>query len=113
MPKTVLALPVSVEQIAVAIKQMSQKDPQRLLTLVPTLHQIAVQQPSKTIEEVQTTVERLRREVLEVSHHQPLSPDEPFLGGLTLAQYHTLPEQEKAKLWKKYHRLIAKECCSI
>jgi hypothetical protein len=102
MSETVFALPVSVEQIAAVIKQMSQEDQQRLLTLVPTLHQIAAQQPSRTLEEAQAAVEQLRTEVFKVLHHQPLSPDELFWGNLTLAQYHALSDQEKAKLWDRW-----------
>jgi hypothetical protein len=33
---------------------------------------------------------------------EPLAPDEPFLGNLTLDQYHALPDEEKAQLWDKW-----------
>lgn len=100
MPQTVFALPVSVEQIATVIKQMDQAEQSRLLELVPALQQLAVQRVSRTLEEAQESVEQLRAEIFDVIHHRPLSPDEPFLGHLTLAEYHALPEQEKARLWE-------------
>ena len=33
---------------------------------------------------------------------KPLSPDEPFLGNLTLGQYQSLPDEEKAHLWDEW-----------
>lgn len=35
-------------------------------------------------------------------HPQLLSPDEPFLGNLTLRQYHALPDEEKENLWETW-----------
>ena len=43
MAELVFALPVSVEQIAVVIKQLDLADQKRLLELVPTLRQAASQ----------------------------------------------------------------------
>ena len=34
--------------------------------------------------------------------NRPLSPSEPFLGNLTLGQYHALTEDEKQKLWDEW-----------
>jgi hypothetical protein len=47
-------------------------------------------------------VARLRAKVLAALNNQRLSPDEPFLGGLTLGQYHALSEEEKNKLWDEW-----------
>ena len=47
------------------------------------------------------TAEQLRQELLAELGGQPLSPDEPFLGGFTLEQYLELPEAERAKLWNE------------
>jgi len=33
---------------------------------------------------------------------QPLLPTEPFLDGLTLEQYLSLPDEERAHLWDKW-----------
>jgi hypothetical protein len=98
MPGTVFALPVSVEQIASAIKQMDQGDRERLFDLVPDLRQVAFQPVARTRGQAQASVARLRAEVL-AAVEKPLSPDEPFLGNLTLGQYHALPDEEKAHLW--------------
>ncbi len=102
MAELVFALPVSVEQIAVVIKQMDLDDQKRLLELVPTLQQAASQPPVRTVEQTHNNISRLQAEVLAVVDNQPLSADEPFLGGLTLKQYHALPEKKKAELWDEW-----------
>jgi len=99
MGNSVVALPVSVEQIAAAINQMSLVEQQRLLTLTPRLRQVAATAPIRTKEQIATSVAALQAEVLELLHHQPLSDEAPFLGDLTLNDYHALPEEEKARLW--------------
>ncbi len=103
MPQTILTLPqtVSVEQIATLIRQMSQADQKRLLTLVPNLHRTASASP-RTREQARTSVEKLRKKVLTVLKDQPLSSDEPFTETLTLGQYNSLPEEEKARLWDQW-----------
>ena len=102
MAEIIFALPVSVEQIAVVIKQMDLNDQRRLLELVPTLKQAASQLPVRTEEQTRNNISRLQAEVLAALDNHPLSADEPFLGGLTLKQYHALPEEKKATLWDEW-----------
>jgi hypothetical protein len=100
MPTAVLALPITLEQLAVAIRHMSPADRQRLLALVPELHQEATQMSLPMLTEAQAAVERVRREVLQALGEQGLSADEPFIGDLTLGQYLDLPEAERLRLWE-------------
>lgn len=102
MAEIVFALPVSVEQIAVVIKQMNLEDQKRLLELVPTLQQAASQLSVRTGEQTHNNLSRLQAEVLAAVENHPLSADEPFLGGLTLKQYYALPEEKKAELWDEW-----------
>lgn len=105
MTQARLTIPVSVEQIAIAIQQMSLEDQRRRLALVPNLVKIAqelsIQLPGQTQEPVQELdpLAELRAQVLAALDNRPLSPNEPFLGGLTIAQYDALTEQEKNELW--------------
>lgn len=99
MQNAMLALPVSVEQIAAVINQMSDGEQQRLLTLTPQLRQAAVAKPVYTKAQIEASVAAVQAEVLALLNHQPLSGDAPFLGNLTLNEYHALPEAEKARLW--------------
>jgi len=99
MARSVLALPISIEQLAAVIRQMNAADRQRLLALAPELRQDALQLPPHTPDSAQEAVERLRTEVLYALQGQRLSPDEPFLEGLTLGAYLALPDEERARLW--------------
>ena len=69
------------------------------LALAPELRQDALQLPPHTPDSAQEAVERLRTEVLYALQGQRLSPDEPFLEGLTLGAYLALPDEERARLW--------------
>ena len=102
MSTSVLALPVSVEQVAAVIKQMTPVDQRHLLDLVPDFRHLASLSPSRTVEEAQTTVAQLRNKVVSTVNNQLLSPDEPFFGDLTLQQYHALSDEEKTKLWDRW-----------
>lgn len=105
MSETTLTLPVtaSVEQIATLIRQMSQADRKRLLSLVPDLHRAASPPASpRTEEQARTSVEKLRKKILTALNNQPLSSDEPFGENLTLGQYNSLPDKEKASLWDQW-----------
>jgi len=99
MARSVLALPISIEQLAAVIRQMNVADRQRLLALAPELRQDALQLPPHTPDSAQVAVERLRAEVLQALQGQRLSPNEPFLEGLTLGEYLALPDVERKRLW--------------
>lgn len=101
MPETIFALPVSVEQVALVIRQMGQRDRERLFELVPDLRQIVDHLPGRTAERAQTSVARLQAEV-QMAVKRPLLSDDPFLGDLTLGQYHSLADEDKARLWDKW-----------
>ena len=116
MAESVFALPVSLEQIAALIKQMSPDDHQRLLKLVPELRQETVRPvlersegTKRTLDDARKTVKQLQQEVLQPLSGKLLSPDEPFLEGLTLGEYLDLPEVEQAKLWDKWAFLSLEE----
>ena len=102
MSQSILALPVSVEQLAAVIRRMSPAERQRLLALVPELRQDATQLPARLLDEARASVEEVRAEVAQVVAGQLLSPDEPFVGDLTLGQYLDLPDEERARLWKAW-----------
>ncbi len=99
MSSMMTTLPVTVEQIAVAVRKMSRVDQQHLLDLVPDLRQLADQPPLRTLREATANVYALRAEVLAALDDQPLSPDESFFQGLTLGQYEALTDNQKADLW--------------
>lgn len=99
MPESVFALPVSVEQVAAVIRQMSPADQFHLLELVPNLFRLTATAPERTMGEAQQSVASLREKIAMAGKLPLLAPDELFLGNLTLRQYHALPEDEKMRLW--------------
>ena len=54
MARSVLALPISIEQLAAVIRHMNAADRQRLLALAPELRQDALQLPPHTPDPAQT-----------------------------------------------------------
>jgi hypothetical protein len=99
MTESIVALPVSVEQIAAVIKQMSPDNRQRLLDLVPELRQ-PLEPRARTLREARANMSLVREQVQQALAGQSLSPNEPFLGELTLGQYLALPDAERARLWE-------------
>jgi len=82
-----------------AIKQMSPASRQRLFDLVPELRQTPPPAP-RAIYEARANVAIVREQVQQAIAGQKFSPDDPFLGGLTLKQYLDLPDEERARLWE-------------
>lgn len=108
MQANIFALPVSLEQIAVLIKRMPPQDRQQLLAMVPELATDAIRQ-KKLLDEANETVAQLKQELLAELGGQPLSPDEPFLGGFTLEQYLRLSEEERSKLWDEWSEVALED----
>jgi len=102
MARSVFALPVSLEQLAAAIRQMSATDRQRLLELVPELREVPPPLPPRSLDEARAVVEQVRQEVVQALAGQLLSPDEPFVDDLTLGQYLDLLDEERARLWNAW-----------
>ncbi len=102
MSHTILALPVSLEQLGAAIRRMSREDQRKLLDLAPSLREVAWQTPEWTESQARETVSHLQQEILAELGGKPLAPDELFLGDMTLSEYHALSEQEKHALWEAW-----------
>jgi hypothetical protein len=105
MTNAVFALPVSVEQLALTIRQMPPPDRLRLIELVPELRQATVAPKSRTREEMKKNVDKLRARLHAALDGERLSPEEPFLGNLTLGQYLDLPDNERGRLWEEWSAL--------
>ena len=108
MQANVFTLPVSLEQVAAVIKRMRPQDRQQLLAMVPELVTDAIKQ-KKLLDDAEQAVEQLKQELLVELDGQLLSPDEPFLDGLTLGQYLELSEMERAKLWDEWSEVALED----
>ncbi len=99
---TILPLPVSLEQIGSVIRRMSFEEQRRLLDLAPNLRAAALQIPHRTESQAREAVLRLQQEIQAELGGELLSPEEPFLGNMTLGEYLALPEEEKHILWESW-----------
>jgi hypothetical protein len=102
MQSAMVPMPVTIEQVAVVVRNMSRKDRQRLLELVPELRETPNMLLSMQSTKDQTPVEQLRREILAALDGQLLASDEPFLDNLTVGDYLDLPDAERAHLWDRW-----------
>lgn len=98
----IFPLPVSLEQIGSVIRRMSREEQRRLLNLAPDLRKVALQVPNRTESQAREAVLRLQEEIRAELGGELLSPEEPFLGNMTLGEYLALPEEEKQTLWESW-----------
>jgi hypothetical protein len=100
MSKAVWPMPVSIEQIAVVLRRMSPEEQRRLVELVPELRDtLSLIRP---LTQARMSAEMLKQELVESLKGEALSPDEPFLEGVTLEEYLSLPDAERASLWESW-----------
>jgi len=97
MSRTVLPMPVSVEQIAVAVRQMDAEERQRLIELAPDLRDAL--DLDRALHRAKASAQALQEEILKKMGGEYLKPDEPFLGELTLEAYWALSDEEQERLW--------------
>jgi hypothetical protein len=99
---SIFPLPVSLEQISLVIRKMSREEQRRLLDLAPDLREAALQVPNRMESQAREAALRLQEEIRADLYGELLSPEEPFLGNMTLGEYLTLPEEEKYALWEAW-----------
>lgn len=99
-PTTEFSVPV--EQIARLIRRFDRRQKALLVQLVPELRTIRPEAADIPVEQdvLLTYFERKRNKWQEC---QPLRGDDPFLAGLTVAEFFALPEEEQVRLWDQAH----------
>jgi hypothetical protein len=94
-------MPVSIEQLAIAIRQISSADRRRLFELAPELREVAAALP-RTLQEARVSVEHTQAAVQAALGNERLLSDMPFVDALTLGQYLNLLDDRRAQLWDKW-----------
>ena len=102
MSGAIVPMPVTIEQVAAAVRNMSRTERQRLLELVPDLQETPKSSLPRTFAKDPALVDQLRQEILAALGDRPLAPEEPFLDNLTLGAYLDLPDAERARLWDRW-----------
>jgi hypothetical protein len=95
-------LPVPVEQVARLIRRFDRRQKARLLQLVPELQTIRPEEadPQATQEALLAYFDRKLETLPE---RRPMQDTDPFLSGLTVAEFFALPEEKQARLWDQAH----------
>jgi hypothetical protein len=112
MSSTILPMPVTIEQVAAVLRNMSGDERRRLLELVPDLQEKPQRSSSRRLPKPQTDLAELRQEMLAALGGRLLTPDDPFLDDLTLGDYLSLPDAERARLWDRRATDAADEATS-
>lgn len=99
MPVAVARRPMTLEQVAGAVKELTLSQQRQLLDLVPNLRWVAQKPAVRTLEEARAEVELLKEEIMAELNYQPISGNEQFLGEFTLNEYLALPDSEQARIW--------------
>lgn len=100
MPRVESSVPI--EQLARLIRSLDRQQKARLLQLVPELRSIRPEEAdiSPQQKELIAYFERKREKLPE---RRPMRDDDPFVGGLTVAEFFALPEEEQARIWNEAH----------
>lgn len=103
MTSAILPMPVTIEQVAAVVRNMSRAERQRLLELVPDLlDKTNPPRARRSLSEVDPFVEKLRQELHTALGGQPLMPDAPFLDNMTVSEYLDLSDRARAELWEQW-----------
>lgn len=94
--KPVTIQPISPRVVAIAdlLKRFSRSELAQLVAIVPALHEV---QP----DDDERLIAHFRQLGVEQRGGCSASPDDPFLGGLTYAQYFALSAAEQDALWEQ------------
>mgnify|MGYP003382791368 CR=1 FL=1 len=99
MNSAIVPMPVTIEQVAAVVRNMSRKERQRLLELVPELRETPTKPTSRALLKDKSVIDQLRQEMAATLDGRLLAPGDPFLDNLTLGDYLDLPDAERARLW--------------
>jgi len=97
-----VSLSVSVEQVARLIYSFDRRQKARLLQLVPELRTIRPEEADVPAGQ-EALLAHFDQKFDTLPEHRPLQDDDPFLGGLTVAEFFALPEAEQARIWNQAH----------
>ena len=102
MSSAIVPMPVTIEQVAAVVRNMSRAERQRLLELVPDLFEQSNRPRSaQALAEADGAVDQLRHELLAALNSRPLAQDDPFLDDMTVGEYLELSDAARAELWDR------------
>ncbi len=93
---------VPVEQVARLVHSFDRQQKVRLLQLVPELQTIRPEEIGISPEQTELMA-YLNRKLDTLPERRPMQDNDPFLGGLTVAEFFALPENQQARVWDQAH----------
>jgi hypothetical protein len=100
-------LPIPVEQVARLVHRFDRRQKAHLLRLVPELLTIRPEEADLPNEQ-EELLAYFDRKFDALPERRPLRDDDPFVGGLTVAEFFDLPDEEQADVWNQAH--VEAEC---
>ncbi len=100
MSATIVPMPITLEQLAAAVRRLSAEDRKRLFKLVSEMEETG--RSPFSVSEALAAAEAAREEIRAEMEEYPLPSDTPFLRGLTVGEYLTLSDEERARLWDEW-----------
>lgn len=101
MAQTAAQIPHRVVQVARLIQGLSPEEREQLKVLVPELRRPP--EMKLLVDRVELS-DYIQQELSKVGdEYPPLAEDDPFLGGLTVREYFTLPDEERERIWDRAH----------
>ncbi|MFQ5858290.1 MAG: hypothetical protein ACE5LU_22020 [Anaerolineae bacterium] len=97
-----------VEQVARLIHRFDRRQKARLLQLVPELQTIRAEEADIPAEQAELMA-YFRRKLEALPERRPMQDDDPFVGGLTVAEFFALSEEEQARIWDEAHAEAERE----
>jgi len=95
-------LTVPLEQIARLIRRLDRRQKALLLRMVPELQTIPPEEVEILAEQT-ALLAYFDVRFAALSEARPLRDNDPFLGGLTVAEFFAAPEMEQARIWEQAH----------
>ena len=91
---------VPVEQVARLIHTFNRQQKAKLLQLVPELQTIRPEEADIPIDQVELMA-YFQKKIDILPQQVPLQDDDPFVGGLTVAEFFALPETDQSRVWQE------------
>jgi hypothetical protein len=93
---------VPVEQVARLVHSFDRRQKARLLQLVPELQTIRPEEAGISPEQAELMA-YFDRKLDALPERRPMQDDDPFVGGLTVAEFFALPEDQQVHIWDQAH----------
>ncbi len=106
MPEAAMRSPTQrTRQTADMVRRLSHEELTQLVNLVPMLRRFLVRRREPTIDKAELKAYLLQEMAQLGDEYRPMRDGDPFLGGLTVGEYFSLSDRERAETWEDIHSM--------